>query len=172
MVLIGDSTAQAFDPALKVLAVEHGFTYVQAAVGGCPISHRLIATGTDGQLHKPSNMTCYREMPGIYEAVLRDFQPDLFIATSWNESNQHVLDGVVIEKGTPEHLAGVEGELNRTIDDLTSHGGSVALIHILPPGKSVECLDSGDGLEGASGPSRTTAGGTVQPDLRRDRPGA
>ena len=147
VVLIGDSTAQSFDPALKQLALEHGFTYVQAAVGGCPISHRLIATGTDGQLHKPSNMTCYEEMPGIYEAVLRDFQPDLFIATSWNESNQHVEDGTLVEQGTPEHLAGVERELNRTIDDLTSRGASVALIHILPPGKSVECLDAGGGLE-------------------------
>ena len=158
VVLIGDSTAQAYDPALKQLAVEYGFTYVQAAVGGCPISHRLIATGTDGQLHKPSNMTCYEEIPRIYETVLTEYEPDLFIATSWNETNQHVDEGNLIRRGTSEHLAAVEEELGRTIDNLTSGGAKIALIHILPPGKSVECLDAGDGLEGCVRPVTDESG--------------
>lgn len=148
VVLIGDSTAQAYDPALKLLAAQYGFRYVQAAVGGCPISHRLIATGTDGQLHKASNIMCYEEMPGIYERVLNEFQPDLFIATSWNETNQHVTDGVLIEKGTPEHLEQVDLALRQTIDQLTSNGAKVAFIDVLPPGDSVECLDAGNGLAG------------------------
>lgn len=158
VVLIGDSTAQAYDPALKLLATEYGFTYVQAAVGGCPISHRLIATGTDGQLHKPSNFECFEEMPGIYERVLRDYDPELIIATSWNETNQHVEDGTLLERGTPEHLAAVERDLGRTIDELTAGGASVALIHVLPPGKSVECVDDGGGLEGCARPITNESG--------------
>lgn len=143
VVLIGDSTAQAYDPALKQLAVEYGFRYVQAAVGGCPISHRLLATGTDGQLHKPSNMMCYDEIPRIYETVLTDYEPDLIIATSWNESNQHVEGETLVEKGTVEHLAAVEAGLSETIAQLTSDGATLAFIHILPPGNSVECLEAG-----------------------------
>ncbi len=76
VVLIGDSTAQAYDPALKELAAIYGFRYVQAAVGGCPISHRLIATGLDGELHKPSNFMCYEEMPGIYPEGARRVRPE------------------------------------------------------------------------------------------------
>lgn len=143
VVLIGDSTAQAYDPALKVLADEYGFRYVQAAVGGCPISHRLIATGEDGQLHKASNFMCFDEMPGIYDRVLDEYDPDLFIATSWNETNQHVEDGVLIEKGTPEHLASTEGALRETLRHLTGNGARLALIDVLPPGTTVDCLQSG-----------------------------
>ena len=99
MVLVGDSTAQAYDPALKELARTYGFRYVQAAVGGCPIGHRLLATGTDGNLHKPSNFTCFEQLPSIYDTVLGQYQPDLVIATSWNDTNQHVEDGALLEKG-------------------------------------------------------------------------
>ncbi len=140
VVLIGDSTAQSYDPALKTLAAQYGFRYVQAAVGGCPISHRLIATGEDGQLHKASNFMCFDEMPGIYDRVLEEYDPDLFIATSWNETNQHVADGVLIEKGTPEHLAAVDEALRETVDLLTSDGASLVFIDVLPPGNSVDCL--------------------------------
>jgi peptidoglycan/LPS O-acetylase OafA/YrhL len=143
VVLIGDSTAQAYDPALKDLATRYGFRYVQAAVGGCPISHRLIATGLDGELHKPSNFMCYDQMPGIYDQVLADYDPVLFIATSWNETNQHVENGVLLEKGTPEHLASTDAALNATVDRLTAQGAQVAFIDVLPPGMSVDCLQVG-----------------------------
>ncbi len=143
VVLIGDSTAQSYDPALKDLAAQHGFRYVQAAVGGCPISHRLLATGEDGQLHKSSNFMCFEELPGIYDVVLSDYDPDLFIATSWNETNQHVENGVLLEKGTPEHLTATEAALRATIDHLTSNGARVAFIDVLPPGNSVDCLKNG-----------------------------
>jgi peptidoglycan/LPS O-acetylase OafA/YrhL len=143
VVLIGDSTAQAYDPALKELAADHGFRYVQAAVGGCPLSHRLIATGEDGQLHKASNFMCFDEMPGIYETLLTEYDPDLFIATSWNETNQHVENGVLLEKGTPEHLTATETALRETIAQLTSKGARIAFIDVLPPGNSVDCLKNG-----------------------------
>jgi peptidoglycan/LPS O-acetylase OafA/YrhL len=141
--LIGDSTAQSYDPALKELATRYGFRYVQAALGGCPISHRLIATGEDGQLHKASNLRCFDVIPGVYETVLDEYDPDLIIATSWNESNRHVVDGVVLEKGTPEHLAATEAALRETVAQLTSRGALLAFIDILPPGWSVDCLETG-----------------------------
>jgi peptidoglycan/LPS O-acetylase OafA/YrhL len=143
VVLVGDSTAQAYDPALKELAAIYGFRYVQAAVGGCPISHRLIATGLDGELHKPSNFMCYEEMPGIYQRVLDEYDPDLVIATSWNETNQHVEGDKLLLKGTPEHLRATESALRETVDLLTSHGAQLAFLDVLPPGKTVDCLKTG-----------------------------
>ena len=143
VVLIGDSTAQSYDPALKELARTYGFRYIQAAVGGCPISHRLLATGTDGELHKPSNLECFEELPGIYEKVVEEYRPSLILATSWNEKNQHVENDVLLESGTPEHLAATEAALRDVVAYLTSGGARIAFLDILPPGKTVDCLEAG-----------------------------
>jgi hypothetical protein len=143
VVLIGDSTAQSYDPAMKELAERYGFRYVQAALGGCPISHRLLATGTDGELHKQSNFTCWNELPGVYEEVLEEFRPSLVIATSWNEKNQHVEGDTLLTSGSAQHLDAVATGLRETVDYLTSHGAKFAFIDILPPAMSVECLETG-----------------------------
>jgi hypothetical protein len=142
VVLIGDSTAQSYDPALKALAETHGFRYVQAAVGGCPVGHRLLATGEGGELHKPSNFLCFDELPGIYKKVVEEYQPALIIATSWNETNQHVEDDRLLKKGTPEHLSATEAALRETVDYLTSGGAIIAFLDVLPPGRTVECLET------------------------------
>jgi hypothetical protein len=159
MVLIGDPTAQSYDPALKELARIYGFRYVQAAVGGCPISHRLIATGIDGELHKASNFMCYEKLPGIYEKVVDEYRPTLIIATSWNETNQHVEDGRLLEKGTPEHLAAVEQALRESVRDLTSTGAQLVFIDVLPPGNSVDCLKNGGPTSSACVRPVTTGSG-------------
>lgn len=139
--LVGDSTSQAYDPALKVLAEEHGFRYVQAAVGGCPIGHRLLATGTE-ELHKPSNFKCFEQIPVIYEQVVQEFGVDLILITSVNETNRHVNDGVLLEQGTPEHLADVREELERSLDVLTAQSADVVFLHVLPRGPNLDCLES------------------------------
>ena len=157
VVLIGDSTAQSYDPALKELASEYGFRYVHAAVGGCPIGHRLLATGEDGELHKASNFMCWEELPNIYRAVVESFDPDLIIATSWNEKSQHVEDEVLLETGTSEHIASVEAALRDSVSYLTSEGSVLAFVDILPPGVTVDCLSSG-------GPESTACTRGVTPE--------
>ena len=137
VVLVGDSTAQSYDPALKLLAEEHGFRYVQAAVGGCPIGHRLLATGEDGELHKQSNFTCFENLPDIYRTVVEIYKPSLVIATSWNETNQHIEDGELLLKGTDAHLAATRDALEESIRYLTADGASWVFIDVLPPGNSV-----------------------------------
>lgn len=141
--LVGDSTAQAYDPALKILARQYGFTYVQAAVGGCPIGHRFLATGTDGDLHKPSNVTCWEEMPSIYQELLDRWNPVLIIGTSWNETSQHVTDGALVKAGTERHAREVETSLRNAVSELTSRGANFVFIDILPPGPAVSCLEKG-----------------------------
>ena len=141
VVLIGDSTAQAYDPALKVLAETYGFRYVQAAVGGCPIGNVLLATGRDGELHKQSNFMCFKEMPSIYEEVLERWDPDLILFTSSNDVSQMVVDGELLKSGTPEHLARAEEAIRDSVAGLTTQGARAAFIEILPPGPGVTCLE-------------------------------
>ena len=140
--IIGDSTSQAYDPALKVLAAKYGFRYIHAAVGGCPIGHRFLATGINGELHKQSNYTCFEETPGIYEKVLEEWDPDLIIATSSNEPSQHVTGDVVVVSQSDLHISETRSALVDAVDVLSSKGADVVFLHILPGGPGVDCLST------------------------------
>jgi peptidoglycan/LPS O-acetylase OafA/YrhL len=147
--LVGDSTAQMYRPALLALAEQYGFRFVQEAMGGCPVGDRLIATGIDGELHKPSNLMCYEAIPGTYEDLLSNWQVSLVIATAWNESNRHVTDGVLVEAGTDRHRAEMSAALEQSIDLITSQGARIAFVDVLPPGPFLQCLETSAPDEGA-----------------------
>jgi peptidoglycan/LPS O-acetylase OafA/YrhL len=141
---VGDSTMQAYDPGLQLLARQHGFRYIQGAVGGCPIGHRLLATGTDGHRYKKRNHTCFERMPDIYRELIGKRHTNVFIATSSNEQSRSVAaDGRLLMPGTPEHIAATEAELEKSVELLTSKGAYVVLLHTLPRGPGVACLDTG-----------------------------
>jgi peptidoglycan/LPS O-acetylase OafA/YrhL len=140
--LVGDSTAQMYRPALLALAEQYGFRFVQEAMGGCPIGDRLLATGIDGELHKPSNFDCYDAIPANYQEMIDTWQVDLVIATAWNESNQHVTDGDLVEAGTERHWNESLAALEQSVDLITSRGAGVAFLTVLPPGPFMECLDT------------------------------
>ncbi|MDX6225041.1 MAG: hypothetical protein QOE64_1417 [Frankiales bacterium] len=141
---IGDSTMQAYDPGLRQLAKTHGFTYVQGAAGGCPIGHRFIATGLNGQLHKRANYVCFRKSPGIFRDLIGPkWKTDVFIGTAYNEQSRSMAaDGkTVLVPGTKAHIDSVEAELEKSVELLTSKGAYLALVHMLPRGPAVTCLD-------------------------------
>jgi peptidoglycan/LPS O-acetylase OafA/YrhL len=142
VVLVGDSTAQMYRPAMLALAEQHRFRYVQAAMGGCPIGDRLLATGIDGELHKPSNFMCADAIPGNYEEAVAQWSPALVIATSSNEANQHVTDGQLVERGTEQHRDETRAALEQSVDVLTNRGARLVFLAVLPGGPAVTCLDA------------------------------
>jgi peptidoglycan/LPS O-acetylase OafA/YrhL len=147
--LVGDSTAQMYGPALLALAEQYGFRFVQEAMGGCPIGDRLIATGIDGELHKPSNFMCHDAIPANFQEMIDTWQVDLVIATAWNESNQHVTDGVLVETGTERHWVESLAALEQSVGLITSRGARIAFLTVLPPGPFMQCLDTSPPDEGA-----------------------
>ena len=140
--LVGDSTAQHYDLALRQLSADYGFRYVQAAAGGCPIGNRLLATGTGAAVHKPSNLKCHASTKGVYERLVTEFDVDLVLATSFNETSQHVTDGAVVTRNTPQHFAETREYLDEAVDDLAAGGAEIAFIEIVPRGPGVQCLES------------------------------
>jgi hypothetical protein len=82
-------------------------------------------------------------MPAVYDEVLATWDPALVLATSANESSQHVTDGQVVPSGTPGHLDETRRALDEAVDILTSQGADVVFIDILPPGPHLDCLASG-----------------------------
>ena len=140
---LGDSTMQAYDPGLQLLARQHHFGYVQGAIGGCPIGHKLIATGLDGHRFKPQNHVCFERTPEVIRDLL-DRGTDVFIATSSNEVSRTVApDGSLLLPGTPAHLAATEAALDASVTKLLARGAYVVLVHMLPRGPGIGCLDSG-----------------------------
>jgi peptidoglycan/LPS O-acetylase OafA/YrhL len=146
--LVGDSHAQHWYPAMMTLAEQYDFRFVDVTASGCAIGHRLLATGVDGELHKPTNFTCYEAIPGIYEELLERFDPDLVVATAWNERNRHVTGDVVVEPGTPEHRAETHDALLESVDLLTGEGGDLVFLALLPLGPPLTCLDQDPPNEG------------------------
>lgn len=175
VVLVGDSTSQAYDPALKILAEQYGFRYVQAAVGGCPIGHLLLATGRDGEQHKQSNFVCFDEIPSIYDEVVSRWDPALIIATSSNDVSQFVVDGELIPSGTTEHLEQSSRAIESAVDTLTAGGAALTFVEILPGGPSVDCLardepNTGTCVRPVQSPDRATPYNDIYSELAARRP--
>jgi hypothetical protein len=135
---------QAYDKGLLLMARQHGFRYVQGAAGGCPLGHRLVATGVNGQRFKTRNHVCFSEMPAMYRDLVESRHTRVFLATSSNERSPAVdARGHLLTPGSPAHLAAAEKALDESVSYLTSRGAWVVLIHILPRGPGVTCLDNG-----------------------------
>jgi hypothetical protein len=141
---IGDSTMQAYDPGLRLLAADHGFTYVQGAAGGCSISHRLLATGINGALHKQTNFDCYEQIPKVFTELTTTWRTAVFIGTSSNEKSASIgPNGKKLVPGSIAHLAQTEEQLDAAVRQLTGKGAWLVLVHILPRGPGVRCLETG-----------------------------
>jgi len=137
---IGDSTMEGYDPALRLLAQQHGFTYIQAAVPGCPLSVRPVRSGPSGTQSERDRL-CEKEMPEAYADLAGRQGTDVFIGTSVREFLATVdADGNLLKTGTPEHVAAVRAGLEKAVGVLTARGASLVLLHILPRGAAPDCL--------------------------------
>jgi peptidoglycan/LPS O-acetylase OafA/YrhL len=137
---IGDSTMEGYDTALRLLAKEHSFSYVQAAVPGCPISLRPVRSGPRGT-QTSVDMLCERFTAQAYNDLVDKRNVRLFIGTAVREFRPtENADGDLLETGTPEQLEVVREGLEKAIRILTRRGATVVLVHILPRGAEPDCL--------------------------------
>jgi peptidoglycan/LPS O-acetylase OafA/YrhL len=137
---IGDSTMEGYDTALRLLARDHGFTYVQAAVPGCTLSLRPIRSGPRGTQTERDKL-CETFSPHAYTDLVEKQNARLFIGTSVREFLPSVdAGGRVLATGTLEHREVVRQGLEKAVRMLTSRGATVVLVHILPRGAEPDCL--------------------------------
>jgi len=137
---IGDSTMEGYDTALVLLAKAHRFTYVQAAVPGCPLSIRPVRSGPHGTETERDRL-CETEMPQAYAELVDERRTKLFIGTSVREFlPTEDQAGRSLKTGTPEHVRVIRAGLEKAIGVLTARGATVVLVHILPRGPEPDCL--------------------------------
>ncbi len=143
---IGDSMMEGYDTALQLLSRKHGFGYVQAAVPGCPVSLRPVRSGPRGTQTERDRL-CEKEIPEAY-AQLVERKTRVFIGTAVREFLPTVDgDGVVLKTRSEGHLEVVRDGLEKAVQQLTSGGAHVVLLHILPRGPEPDCLSTRTSME-------------------------
>jgi peptidoglycan/LPS O-acetylase OafA/YrhL len=136
---IGDSTMEGYDTALRLLAKQRGFTYIQAAVPGCPVSLRPVRSYRGTRTDREA--MCEEFAPRAYDQLVRDRRTRLFIGTAVREFLPTLdEDGRLLKTGTPGHVAVVRNGLEAAVRRLTRDGAQVVLLHILPRGAEPDCL--------------------------------
>jgi len=143
IVLMGDSTARALDPAFLELGQRKDLTYVAAAENRCSLSQRWLADpAAQGAVRLANWQRCYDSIPQI-DAVVMEYHPALIVATdrwllvdSFNDSGQRLT------AGTDAHIRDIQQRLTATATLLTSTGAKFVFIHILPVGQPTQCSDA------------------------------
>lgn len=145
--ILGDSTAQAWLPALEVIAAEHDLSIVQAAVGGCPIGTKLLV-GDDG-ISSERQQQCFDKMPDAISSVAVDYDVRLVVATSRSELNafKSADSGEIIEPSTSTHRESFITDIHAAVRPFLERGAQVALLEILPDGPPIDCTETGEGCE-------------------------
>jgi hypothetical protein len=138
--LVGDSTARAFDPGLRAVATARSLTYVQAAWVRCSATGLLVVPL--GQPHaNDDDRACRDHARDQVRAMLAAEHPDLvLVSDAWVHHQPVLVDGRLLQPGTPAHHDAVRVALDSLVDDVAAAGGHVAFVELPPPGPSVSTV--------------------------------
>lgn len=146
--LIGDSNASMFRPMFEALAVDHGFTYSESTLQGCPFQLGLATTSVSER--------CAELRAGWYRRLGNDRAPDVIVAVNLDYEfeplpNRASWTAAETESDPPEDVdAAIALFRQRTveaIDALSARGATVVLVEPLPYDQN---LDPTACLSGAS----------------------
>jgi hypothetical protein len=136
---IGDSTSQALYTGMRVAAARRGWTYIEAAEGGCTVLPLLFVDADTAQDIAQARR-CVTDIPRIIAEVQARYRPDVWVLT-----DRWPIVTLVTRAGTP--LAPTDPRRNQPIETaerallrrLTADGARVLLIPTPPPGEPVDC---------------------------------
>jgi peptidoglycan/LPS O-acetylase OafA/YrhL len=138
--LVGDSTARAFDPGLRAVATRRSLTYAQAAWVRCSATGLLVVP-LGQQQPNDDDRACHDRARDQVRAMLAAEHPDLvLVSDAWVHHQPVLVDGRLLQAGTPAHHEAVRAALDSLVDDVAVAGGRVAFIELPPPGPSVSTV--------------------------------
>jgi hypothetical protein len=138
--LVGDSTARAFDPGLRVVAAARSLTYVQAAWVRCSATGLLVVPLGQQQAND-DDRACHDHARDQVRAMLAAEHPRLvLVSDAWVHHQPMLVDGRLLQPGTAAHHDAVRAALDSLVDDVTAVGGTVAFVELPPPGPSVSTV--------------------------------
>jgi peptidoglycan/LPS O-acetylase OafA/YrhL len=175
--LVGDSTARAFDPGLRAVAAERSLSYVQAAWVRCSATGLLVVP-LGQQRPNDDDRACHDHARDQVRAMLAAEHPDLvLVSDAWVHHQPVLVDGRLLQPGTPAHHEAVRAALDSLVDDVTAAGGQVAFVELPPPGPSVSTVLAAGRPAGRDRPivlgaSHVDEFNRLLHEVARDRPGA
>jgi peptidoglycan/LPS O-acetylase OafA/YrhL len=136
---IGDSTSQALYPGMREAATRRGWTYIEAAEGGCSALPLLfVEFGTPQYIAKAKR--CVADIPRIIAEVQDRYRPDVWVLTDrWPIATMVTRGGQVLAPTDARRNQPIETALRSLLQRLTADGARVLLVPTPPPGEPVDC---------------------------------
>jgi hypothetical protein len=154
VLLIGDSYAQMWIPALREVATTESMTLAVATLAGCPWQRGLFYTdlGAFTDVAASIYRRCKREQPDWYERIVPQFKPDIVILAHppYGAPNYTLPltfpDGRKLKYGAPGFERELEDVSAATLRSLRAPGGDIVIIEPIPelaPFNPINCLSRG-----------------------------
>jgi peptidoglycan/LPS O-acetylase OafA/YrhL len=132
--LLGDSVARSLQPAFAHVAREHAWTFLSGAHDGCGVVQRWVALG--------HWKFCYDLVPGVRRAILSR-KPDVIVMSdNWLSVDSFDDAGTRLVRDSPAHVADLERRMGPLVEELTSTGALLVLMHLTTEARGIECDDA------------------------------
>ncbi len=140
VVLVGDSHAAQWVPAMEVIAAQQGWHFVSFSKSACPFG--LMTVGLDGGTYD----SCLAWNENVIDRIVDEINPDLVISTSSTTNLPVNDDGSLPERSVREAM--YEAGLTEAVNRLADHEIEVVLLADTPrPGRDIpECLATEESL--------------------------
>jgi len=128
VMVLGDSVALSLEPGLDEIGREQGLAVWNRAALGCGFVPVDKSIGSEWKLSKEQADRC-KEWHTTWQPDVEAFRPDVVVWLFGGADNlDHLVDGRMLEAGTPESNALILDALERQLDTLTSRGATLVLL--------------------------------------------
>ncbi len=136
---IGDSTSQALYPGVRAAATRGGWTYIEAAQGGCSVLPlRFVESDTPQSVAQAKR--CIADIPRIIAEIQASYRPDVWVLTDrWPLATMVTSGGTALAPTDPRRNEPIEIALRSLLRRLTAGGARVLFVPTPPPGEPVDC---------------------------------
>ncbi|MFL5828645.1 MAG: acyltransferase family protein, partial [Solirubrobacteraceae bacterium] len=136
---IGDSTSQSLYPGMREAAKRRGWTYIEAAEGGCS-SLPLLFVQSDQPQYVARAKRCVSGIRQVIRGVRARYRPDVWVLTDrWPLSTMVTAAGKPLAPTDPRRDALIEAALRSLLRQLTAGGAHVLFVPTPPAGEPVAC---------------------------------
>jgi len=142
VLLVGDSHAQMWQPALDDIAARHDLTVIRLTRGGCPANDITVYHLGDEVGAKEVDRACSEWREDLYPRAIAEYHPDLVLVSSRSHVLGMVDGGDYLLPSNDGYLDRWEQAWERTLGWLTAGGAQVVVSEILPtlPQRVPACL--------------------------------
>jgi peptidoglycan/LPS O-acetylase OafA/YrhL len=136
VVTIGDSTSNALDPGMRIVAAARGWRYIQAGLNGCSILRLGTPPGLDAVAARQAE-SCSHVAPRLIDQIKAAYHP-----TVWIVSDLTGLASGEPNGDPPARIRNLQNSISSELARMVSGGARVVLIAPEPNGQPAGCAST------------------------------